>query len=63
MSRLDIAAGQGPDNETMVEVLKTDEVVKKKPVKVAPADVTLLVCLPCLPRCSSLCSLINMAVG
>lgn len=46
MSRLEIAAGQGSDNKTTVEVLKTDEVVKKKAVKVAPADVTLLVCLP-----------------
>ncbi|KOS41561.1 hypothetical protein ACN38_g7570 [Penicillium nordicum] len=43
MSRLEIAAGQGSDNKTTVEVLKTDEVVKKKAVKVAPADVTLLV--------------------
>ncbi|KAJ5208716.1 hypothetical protein N7449_003095 [Penicillium cf. viridicatum] len=43
MSRLEIAAGQGSDNKTIVEVLKTDEVMKKKTVKVAPADVTLLV--------------------
>lgn len=63
MSRLEIAAGQGSDNKTVVEVLKTDEVVKKKTVKVAPADVTLLVCLPCLPRCSSLIGFINMGIG
>lgn len=63
MSRLEITAIQGSDNRTMVEVLKTDEMVKKKTVKVAPADVTLLVCLSCLPRCSSLCCFINMAVG
>ncbi|KAF4759593.1 hypothetical protein N7455_002445 [Penicillium solitum] len=43
MSRLEITAIQGSDNRTMVEVLKTDEMVKKKTVKVAPADVTLLV--------------------
>ncbi|CAI7664770.1 hypothetical protein N7527_000637 [Penicillium freii] len=43
MSRLEIAAGQGSDSKTVVEVLKTDEVVNKKTVKVAPADVTLLV--------------------
>ncbi|CAI7676439.1 unnamed protein product [Penicillium palitans] len=43
MSRLEITAGQGSDSRTTVEVLKTDEVVKKKTVKVAPADVTLLV--------------------
>ncbi|CAI7626466.1 unnamed protein product [Penicillium crustosum] len=43
MSRLEITARQGTDNRTTVEVLKTDEAVKKKTVKVAPADVTLLV--------------------
>ncbi|CRL17364.1 unnamed protein product [Penicillium camemberti] len=43
ISRLEITAGQGSDSRTTVEVLKTDEVVKKKTVKVAPADVTLLV--------------------
>ncbi|KAJ6138223.1 hypothetical protein N7471_004709 [Penicillium samsonianum] len=43
MSRLEIAAGQGSGNKKTVEGPKTDGVVKKKTVKIAPADVTLLV--------------------
>lgn len=46
MSRLEIAAGQDSGNKKTAEGPKTDEVLKKKTVKVAPADVTLLVCLP-----------------
>lgn len=61
MSRLEIAAGQGSGNKKTAEGPKTDG-LKKKTVKVAPADVTLLVCLPCLwPQCSSLCSLIDVS--
>ncbi|KZN92017.1 hypothetical protein EN45_021600 [Penicillium chrysogenum] len=44
MSRLEIAAGQDSGNKKTAEGPKTDEVLKKKTVKVAPADVTLLVC-------------------
>lgn len=58
MSRLEIAAGQGSGNKKTVEGSKTDGVVKKKTVKIAPADVTLLVCLLWL-RCPALCSFIN----
>ncbi|CAG8888269.1 unnamed protein product [Penicillium egyptiacum] len=43
MSRLEIAAGQDSGNQKTVEGPKTDEVLNKKTVKVAPADVTLLV--------------------
>ena len=43
MSRLEIAAGQDSDTKRATEGSKTDEVVKKKTVKVAPADITLLV--------------------
>ncbi|CAP94519.1 hypothetical protein E8E15_000382 [Penicillium rubens] len=43
MSRLEIAAGQDSGNKKTAEGPKTDEVLKKKTVKVAPADVTLLV--------------------
>ncbi|CDM33724.1 hypothetical protein DTO013E5_1493 [Penicillium roqueforti] len=41
MSRLEIAAGQGSGNKKTAEGPKTDG-LKKKTVKVAPADVTLL---------------------
>lgn len=45
MSRLEIAAGQGPAKKQTAEAQKKEaEVVKKKAVKVAAADVTLLVC-------------------
>lgn len=47
MSRLEIAAGQDSGNKA-AEGPKTDAVVKKQIVKVAPADVALLVCLPYL---------------
>jgi hypothetical protein len=47
MSRLEISAGQDSGNNKAAEGPKTDAVVKKKIVKVAPADVTLLVCFPC----------------
>ncbi|KAJ5384764.1 hypothetical protein N7517_002675 [Penicillium concentricum] len=43
MSRLEIAAGKDVGNKKTAEGPKTDGVVKKKIVKVAPADVTLLV--------------------
>ncbi|KAJ5960203.1 uncharacterized protein N7479_007353 [Penicillium vulpinum] len=43
MSRLEIAAGQGSGGKTTAEGPKADGVVKKKIVKVAPTDVTLLV--------------------
>ncbi|KAJ5834823.1 hypothetical protein N7447_000849 [Penicillium robsamsonii] len=43
MSRLEIASGQDLGNKKAAEGLKTDGVVKKKIVKVAPADVALLV--------------------
>ncbi|KAJ5163387.1 uncharacterized protein N7500_005217 [Penicillium coprophilum] len=43
MSRLEIAAGKDAGNKQTSEGLKTDGAVKKKTVKVAPADVTLLV--------------------
>lgn len=49
MSRLEIAAGQDSGKKRATEGSKADEVVKKKTVKVAPADVTLLVGLQC--RC------------
>ncbi|KGO60946.1 hypothetical protein PEX1_077330 [Penicillium expansum] len=43
MSRLEIAAGQGSGNGKLAEGPKIDEVAKKKAVKIAPANVTLLV--------------------
>jgi hypothetical protein len=43
MSRLEIAAGQGPAKKDAGEA-KKKETVPKKTVKVAAADVTLLVC-------------------
>ncbi|CAI7653116.1 unnamed protein product [Penicillium glandicola] len=43
MSRLEIAAGQTSGNKKTAEGPKTDGVVKKMAVKIAPADVTLLV--------------------
>ncbi|KAJ5514321.1 hypothetical protein N7463_003873 [Penicillium fimorum] len=43
MSQLEIAAGQDSGNTKAAEGSKTDGVAKKKIVKVAPADVTLLV--------------------
>ncbi|KGO71719.1 hypothetical protein PITC_027320 [Penicillium italicum] len=43
MSRLEIAAGHDSGNRKPAEGPKTDEVARKKAVKVAPSDVTLLV--------------------
>lgn len=48
MSRLEIAAGQSSGKRYGSGGSKVDEATKKKAVKVAPADVTLLVCLPSL---------------
>ena len=64
MSRLEIAAGQESDNKKLAKRPKTDEVAKKQTVKVAPADVTLLVCLPFKWLCCSfVCRLINVSLG
>ncbi|KAE8147962.1 hypothetical protein BDV25DRAFT_159224 [Aspergillus avenaceus] len=43
MSRLEIAAGQGPAKKTATAQTKEAEVVKKKAVKIASEDVNLLV--------------------
>lgn len=43
MSRLEIAAGQGQAKKTTAETQKKEAEVKKKAVKIAAADVTLLV--------------------
>lgn len=44
MSRLEIAAGQGSAKKTPTEAQKKEAEVKKKAVKIAAADVALLVC-------------------
>lgn len=44
MSRLEIAAGQGPAKKSTADTQKKEAEVKKKAVKIAAADVTLLVC-------------------
>lgn len=44
MSRLEIAAGQGPAKKSAAATQKKEAEVKKKAVKIAAADVTLLVC-------------------
>lgn len=44
MSRLEIAAGQGSAKKTQTETQEKEAEVKKKAIKIAPADVTLLVC-------------------
>lgn len=45
MSRLEIATGQGPAKSSTAETQKKEAEVKKKAVKIAAADVTLLVCV------------------